>query len=105
VLARYGSRKREDRFEQTDLRVSDGKLRRVDTNSDASGSCGSIVAGQRCLTPLIETAVCVERQRMRGNDESFEEPFPQILTRHLESAVRHFKVRRFVESRVVMEKP
>ena len=50
-------RQRQHRFEQTDLRIADGKLRGVHAHSDPARSGSAVVTPQRALAPLVQLAV------------------------------------------------
>ncbi len=48
-------------------RIADRELRRVHADGEAAGAGGDVVARQRALTPLVEPAFRIERERMRRN--------------------------------------
>jgi hypothetical protein len=55
------SGKRENGFEQTDFRVADGKLRRVNADRETAGAGRPIVTSKPRLVPFVETALRIER--------------------------------------------
>ena len=91
---------RQHRLEEADRGIANGELRRVHADRQAAGSGRGVVARQRALPALVEPAVAVKGQRMRGND-------PAVLKRRAnagreacssESAAARFEVRRLAET-------
>ena len=62
------ARERSTGSKRPTLRIANGELRRVHADGQAAGAGRHVVARQRALPALVEPAVGVERQRMRGND-------------------------------------
>ena len=60
-------------IEEADARIADRELRGVHADGDAAGAGGDVIARQRALPPLVESALGIERERMRGN----RQPAPQ----------------------------
>ncbi len=56
-------------FEEADAGLADGELGGVDTDRETTGPCGEVVAGERALAALVETAGRGEGQRMGGDGE------------------------------------
>ena len=67
VFAQLLHGQREHRLVEPDLRIADLELRGVDADRDAARARGQIIARERALPPLVQLALGVERQRMRGN--------------------------------------
>jgi hypothetical protein len=62
-------------MEEADLRFANGELGGVNADGEATGSGGDVIASERALAVLVETAICVERERMRGDDGAVGEEF------------------------------
>jgi hypothetical protein len=76
------TRQSEDRLEQTDVRIANGELSRVNANSESPCAGGCVVARERSLMSLIEAPIPIERERMRRNDQPARQRRPQLLKRH-----------------------
>jgi hypothetical protein len=63
------------------FRIANRKLCGVHGDGDTASAGGAVIAGQGCLTAFVEAARGIERQRVRGNDESIKEPAPEITIR------------------------
>ena len=59
--------------------VADRELRRVDADREAARAGVEVVAGQRPLAALVEAAVGVQRERMRGDDGAGAEHGEDVL--------------------------
>src|SRR5687768_10935562 len=71
-------------FQETVLRFSNRKLRRVDPHCDAPCSSSVIVTRECALSALIEFSLGRECQWMRGNDQSISQRTQDPLGRHRE---------------------
>jgi len=69
----FFSGEREDGLEEADLRIANGELRGMNADGEATGSGGDVVASECALAPFVEAAICVEGERMRGNDGALRE--------------------------------
>jgi hypothetical protein len=72
-------RNREYRLEQTNLAIANRELGRVNAHGKAAGARRRVVTRQRSLMALVECAVRVERQRVRGNDTPVLKRCPDIV--------------------------
>ena len=70
VSAAFLSGEGEDRLQQSDFRVANGKLGGVDSDGDSTRAGGEVIAGQCPLPALVQLAVGVERKRMGGNHQA-----------------------------------
>lgn len=60
----------EHRTKQTDLRITNRELRRVNTDSEPAHSSGDVVTRERPLPPFIKFAPRIEREGMRGDGDA-----------------------------------
>ncbi len=60
-------------FEEADLGIANGELRGVNTDGEASGAGGDVVARECALAAFVEATIRVERERMRGDDRALGE--------------------------------
>ncbi len=61
---------REDGFEEVVFGMTDFELRGMDTDGEATGLGGDVVAKESALTAFVEMARGGEREGARGNRES-----------------------------------
>ena len=63
----------QDGFEEADLRIANGELRGVNADGEAAGAGGDVVARECALAAFVEATVCVEGERMGGDDGALGE--------------------------------
>jgi hypothetical protein len=63
-------RQGQDRFEQADARIADGKLRGVNSHCQAAGARCVVIAQQGALAPLVELALLCQGQRDCGDNKA-----------------------------------
>ena len=61
--------KRQDGFEQSDARVANLELGRMNADRESAGTRRGVVPRQGALRALVEPALLVQRQRVSGNHE------------------------------------
>ena len=89
----------QDGLEESDARIADGELRRVDADRESTGS-GRIVVPRECpLAAFVECAGFSQCQRMCGNDEAVPQRSQDRRGNgaHSESSVARLEVSRLVE--------
>ena len=64
---------RQNGVEEADLRIANGELRGVNADGEPTGTGGDVVASECALAALVEATICVERERMRGDDRALGE--------------------------------
>ena len=53
-------------------------MRGVDSDGKATGACGDVITSESALAALVEAAVGVEGERMRGEDRALVEEIKNL---------------------------
>jgi hypothetical protein len=77
-LAHRSSRELENGFQETNRRITNGELRSVNADGDATGPGVAVVPRERDLAAFVKPTRCGEGERVRGNDETAEKSVAKV---------------------------
>lgn len=89
------------RPEQANLRITNGKLRRMHAHRQPSRARRDVVTEQRALTAFVEPALRIERERAGGNGQAL--PI-RVLNRSI-AAIAHLEMGRTIQVSPILFHP